>query len=168
MAFTHSAGWQPNFGGILKSVGEGGTYGALCVRYGSEFERDISSEWFDSETDFCFDSASISVPSLFNHSVPIGTSSAARKFANAVFPNSTIERVDGGLFGTIKLSSSDPLQSAVASMIKKGALRFSSGSAMQFVKRVGGHIIKWKILELSMTPQAAEFRLPKIRQLTTN
>jgi hypothetical protein len=165
MAFTHRAGWQRNFGGVLKSVGDGGTYGALCVRFGSDFERDLSHEWFDCSTDFAFKSASITVPSLFHHGVPIGTSETAKRFANAVFPDATIERVDGGLFGTIKLSPSDPLQSAVARMIENGALRFSTGSTMQFARREGGRITRWPIVELSTTPNAAEFRLPKIRPL---
>jgi hypothetical protein len=164
MAFIHPVGWQPNFGGILKSVGDGGTYGALCVRYGSELERDLSFEWFDSATEFYFNGA-LKVPQLFNHGIQIGKSETAKRFANAVFPDATIERVPGGLFGTITLSPSDPLQSAVAKMIENGALRFSTGSAMQFVRRIGGQITHWKILELSTTPNASEFRLPKIRPI---
>jgi hypothetical protein len=165
MAFTHPAGWQPSSGGILKSVGEGGTYGALCVRFGNEFERDISGEFFDISCEFYFTGPAIKVVSLFNHTIPIATSETAKRFANAVFPPATIERVEGGLFGTITLSPSDPLQSAVAKMIENGALRFSTGSAMQFVRREGARITHWKILELSTTPVPAEPRLPKIRSL---
>ena len=167
MAFTHSAGWQPNAGGILKSVGDGGTYGAMCVRFGSEDEPDMTGEWFDEFTDFAFKSAEIHVPSLFNHGIPVGTGAAAKRFADAVFPEATIERVDNGLFGTIKLSPADPLQSAVARMIENGALRFSSGSTTQFARRQLGRITRWPIVELSVTPRPAEPRLPKIRPLQT-
>src|SRR5262249_23265652 len=121
MAFVHSAGWQPNVGGILKSVGEGGTYGAMCVRFGSEDELDQTNEYFDQFTDFGFNSQ-MHVPTLFNHGIALGPSVMAQRFADAVFPDATIERVPGGLFGTIKLSPSDPLQSGVARMIDAGAL----------------------------------------------
>src|SRR5262249_49143101 len=122
MAFCHSAGWQPNFGGVLKSVGAGGKYGALCVRFGSEDEPDAQGEYFDEYTDFAFKSAQLRPPVLFNHSVPIGSGAAAKRFADAVFGDATIERVPGGLFGTITLSPADQLHSAVARMIENGAL----------------------------------------------
>jgi len=165
MAFTHCAGWQPNVGGVLKSVGDGGTYGAMCVRFGSEYEPDTTGEWFDEFTDFAFKSAQLHVPTLFNHGIPVGTGAVAKRFSDAVFPEATIERVPNGLFGTIKLSPADRLQSAVARMIENGALRFSSGSTMQFARRELGRITRWPIVELSVTPRAAEFRLPKIRPL---
>jgi len=131
MAFCHSNGWTPNYGGLLKSIGDGGTYGALAVRFSSEDEPDITGEYFDEFTDFSFKSAETRVPTLFNHGIPVRTGAAANRFANTVFPDATIERVPGGLFGTITLSPSDPLQSAVAKMISSGALRFSSGSTVQ-------------------------------------
>src|SRR5262245_59878890 len=112
MAFTHSAGWQPNFGGVLKSVGEGGVFGALCVRFSSADEPDVQGEWVDEYTEFCMKSAELHVPMLFNHAVPVDSGATAKRFADAVFSDATIERVDNGLFGTIKLSPSDPLESA--------------------------------------------------------
>jgi len=166
MAFTHSAGWQANFGGVLKSVGDGGTYGAMCVRFGSEDEPDTTGEWFDEFTDFAFKSAELHAPLLFNHAVPIGSSATAKRFSDTVFGDATIERVPGGLFGTITLSPADQLHSAVARMIENGALRFSTGSTTQFARRDGGgRITRWPIVELSLTPQPAEPRLPKIRPL---
>lgn len=166
MAFIHPSGWQPNYsGGILKSVGSGGVFGALCLRFGSESERDLSGEFFDPSCDFYFTGPATKAASFFNHTVPIGSSDTAKRFANAIFPPATIERVPGGLFGTITLSPDDQIQSAVAKMIENGALRFSTGSAMQFVRRQGGRITHWKILELSTSPVPAEPRLPKIRKL---
>jgi hypothetical protein len=165
MAFTHSSGWRPDFGGILKSAGSGGLFGAMCVRYGSEDEPDTTGEYFDQFTDFAFKSAQMRVCTLFNHGLPIDSSAVAKRFSDAVFPDATIERVEGGLFGTIKLSPADPLQSAVARMIEAGALRFSSGSTVQFARRQGGRIVRWPIVELSVTARPAEPRLPKIRNL---
>jgi len=165
MAFTHSVGWQPPMGGILKSVGEGGTYGALAVRFSGPDERDLSGEWFDAETFFNPRGGEGNVPTLFNHGVPVARGGIFKRFADSVFPDATIKRIPEGLFGTIKLSSDDPLQSALARLIELGALRFSSGSTVQFARRDGGRILRWPIAELSVTPTPAEPRLPKIRRV---
>ena len=167
MASTHEAGWRPNSGGVLKSVGSGGTYGAMCVRFSDSSEPDMTGEWFDENTDFCFKSAEIRVPLLFNHGLKIANGEIAQRFADAVFPDATIARTAGGLFGTISLSPADPLQSALAKMIEAGALRFSSGSTVQLARRDGdGRITRWPLVELSTTPRPAEPRLPKIRRLS--
>ena len=164
MAFTHSNGWTPNYTCVLKSVGPGGTYGAMCVRFSSPDEPDMQGEFFDEWTDFCMKSAESNVPTLFNHGLAVGRSATAQRFADAVFPDATIHRVAGGLYGTIKLSAGDPLQSAIATMIEKQALKFSTGSTTQFSRRESGRITRWPIVELSVTPTPAEPRLPKIRQ----
>jgi hypothetical protein len=151
-ALTHSAGWQPPIGGILKSIGDGGTYGSLAVRFSGPDEPDLQGEWFDSETDFGARGGEGHVPTLFNHGVPVAQGGIFKKFADSVFPDATIKRVPEGLFGTIKLLPDDPLQSALARLIELGALRFSSGSTIQFARRDGGRILRWPIAELSVTP----------------
>jgi len=167
MAYTHEAGWRPNSGSVLKSVGSGGSYGAMCVRFSDASEPDMTGEWFDENTDFCFKSAEIRVPSLFHHGLKIANGAVAQRFADAVFPDATITRVSNGLFGTVTLSPSDPLQSAIAKMIEAGALKFSSGSTVQLARRDGdGRITRWPLVELSLTPRPAEPRLPKIRPLS--
>ena len=110
-------------------------------------------------------SAQLHAPLMFHHGIPIAQSAVARRFADAVFSDATIERVPGGLFATIKLAANDPLESAIAKMISRGAVRFSTGSTTQFARRQGSKSTRWPVVELSVTPRPAEQRLPKIRPL---
>jgi hypothetical protein len=167
MAFTHSAGWQPPTVCTLKSAGEGGTYGAVAVRFSGPDEPDLSGEWFDAETDFGARGGEGNVPTLFNHGSPVSKGAIFKKFADAVFPSATLTRTAAGLFGTIKLSPEDPLQSALALLIERGALKFSSGSTSQLARRdYNGRITRWPIVELSLTPSPMEPRLPKLRKVS--
>jgi hypothetical protein len=55
---------------------------------------------------------------------------------------------------------------SLADLIEQGALRFSSGSTAEFVRRgPDGQILRWPIVELSVTPTPAEWRLPKVRRI---
>ena len=94
--------------------------------------------------------------------IPIAPGKVFEKFANTVFPDAEIKRVDGGLFGSITLDPPDPLEAALGELIDRGALRFSSGSTSQLAKRdYDGRILRWPIAELSVRPKPAEFRLPQ-------
>ena len=54
MAFAHAPGWQAPSGNILKAVatGNGPRFGAYAVRFSGPDEKDLSGEYFTSETDF--------------------------------------------------------------------------------------------------------------------
>src|SRR5262245_21783034 len=97
MAFTHEAGWRPpssapEYDGVLKSTGAGGTYGALAVRFSGPDERDLQQEFFSAETDFGPLGGAGSVPTLFNHGSPISKDPIAKAFADAVFLDAQITR----------------------------------------------------------------------------
>jgi hypothetical protein len=58
------------------------------------------------------------------------------------------------------------MASALADLIEAGALEFSSGSSIQFVRRNhNGHILRWPVIELSVTACPCEPRLPKLRRI---
>jgi hypothetical protein len=168
MAFTHSFGWQPPSGCTLKAIGSGGRYGALAVRFTnrSNPERDLQLEFFTEDTEFSRTDNG-RVATMFNHGIAISDEAAIfKKFADAVFQDAELKRLDNGIFGTITLDPADALQSALADLIEQGALRFSSGSTAQFVRRgPDGQILRWPIVELSITPTPAEWRLPKLRRI---
>jgi len=131
----------------------------------SEPVKDISGEYFSNGTDFSGTDNS-RVPTTFNHAIPQGDRPIFRKFADTTFGLAELKRLDNGIFGTITLDPSDPLASALADLIEAGALKFSSGSGVQFVRRgQDGHLTRWKILELSVTACPCEPRLPKLRRI---
>jgi len=168
LAFVHTTlGWQPKAGGVLKAVGAGGRYGALAVRFSNALnpERDLQLEFFTEHSDFA-GTDNGRVPTMFSHGLAIGEQPIFKRFADAVFGDAELTRLDNGIFGTIRLDPANSMESALADLIEQGALRFSSGSTAQFVRRgTDGQILRWPIVELSVTPTPAEWRLPKIRRL---
>jgi hypothetical protein len=78
--------------------------------------------------------------------IPIAPGKVFEKFANTVFPDAEIKRVDGGLFGSITLDPPDPLQAALRELIDGGAFcdsaldpRRSSQSAIMTAVFYVGH-----------------------------
>ena len=167
MAWTHTPGWQAPSGDTLKAVGNGGRYGAMAILFTDPGnpEKDISSEYFSNATDFA-NTDNSRVPAMCNHGLPMGTEPIFKQFAETMFGMAQLKRLDNGIFGTITLDPANPLASALADLIEAGALKFSSGSGVQFVRRgQDGHITKWPVIELSVTATPCEFRLPKLRRV---
>ena len=165
MAFAHTPGWRPPSANTLKATGNGGRYGAMAVLFSdpSNPEKDISGEFFSTSTSF-ENTDNSRVPTMVNHGLPLGDRPIFKAFADRSFGLAELKRLDNGIFGTITLDPADPLASALADLIEAGALKFSSGSGVQFVRRgADGHILRWRVLELSVTATPMEFRLPKLR-----
>jgi len=165
MAFTHRAGWRPPEGSVLKSTGSGGRYGALAVRFSGPDQKDLQQEYFTSRTEFAGTDRG-SVPTLFNHGEPVDSAPIFKRFADRFFPNAQLKRLNNGIFAEVQLDPADKFQSALADLIEAGALRWSSGSTNQFVRKsIDGGITRWPIVEVSLTPSPAEPRLPKLRRM---
>jgi hypothetical protein len=164
MAFSHSAGWQMPTANVLKAVsGVWPRFGALAVRFSGPDEKDLSGEYFTSETDFgpgCGDG----VPVLIQHAQPLAKGLEA--FQNVVLPAAKVTRDQTGLFASTQLDLEDPLHNAIAELITAGALRWSSGSRTDLaVRQSDGEILVWPPVEFSLTPTPAEPRLPRLRPL---
>jgi hypothetical protein len=163
MVFLHPRGFKFPEGGILKAIGAGSRFGAYAVRFSGPDQKDLSGEYFTSETDFGPRNGDGS-PVLIHHGNPIEKGLEA--FANVVLPAAEVKRDQTGLFASTKLDLEDPIQAAIGELIAEGHFRWSSGSAPQFVKRASdGQLLKWLPVEFSITPTPAEPRLPRIRPL---
>jgi hypothetical protein len=165
MAFAHAPGWQAPTGNTLKAVatGNGPRFGAYAVRFSGPDEKDLSGEYFTSETDFgprYGDGA----PVLIHHGRPIAEGLEA--FASVILPAAKVNRDGNGLFASTQLDLEDPLQAAIAELIISGAFRWSSGSRTDLtMHEADGRIVRWPPLEFSLTPTPAEPRLPRLRPI---
>lgn len=165
MAFAHALGWHAPSGNILKAVatGNGPRFGAYAVRFSGPEAKDLSGEYFTSETDFgprYGDGAAV----LIHHGNAIAEGLEA--FASVILPAAKVNRDGRGLFASTQLDLEDPLQAAIAELITSGAFRWSSGSRADLVRlEADGRIVKWPPLEFSLTPTPAEPRLPRLRPI---
>jgi hypothetical protein len=163
MAFAHASGWQAPSGNILKAVatGNGPRFGAYAVRFSGPDEKDLSGEYFTSETDFGPNYGDGSAV-LIHHGRPLAEGLEA--FASVILPAAKVNRHGSGLFASTQLDLEDPLHAAIAELITSGAFRWSSGSRTNLVRReADGRIVRWPPLEFSLTPTPAEPRLPRLR-----
>lgn len=141
--------------------------GAYAVRFSDATEKDLSGEYFTKSTDFG-PTAGNGVATLFNHGmIPAkGMEAAFKTVCEMTFPPVKATLDDSGLFVETTLDLSDKYQKAIADLIVKKKLKWSSGSA-QHVKRANddGEITRWHPVEFSFTPTPCEPRLPAIRPL---
>ena len=152
-------------GYIQKAVatGNGPRFGAYAVRFSGPDEKDLSGEYFTSETNFGPNHGD-GVPVLIHHGMPIAK--GLENFANVVLPAAKVNRDGSGLFASTQLDLEDPLHAAIAELITAGAFRWSSGSKSNLVSRAAdGRIVVWPPVEFSLTPTPSEPRLPRLRPL---
>jgi hypothetical protein len=148
---------------VIKRLGSGGSFGALAIRFSGPHEKDLAGEYFTADTDFGPRAGSGS-PVLINHGRALET--GLEPFADLVLPGADVKREDAGIFASVTLDPSDPIQSALAELCEAGAFRWSSGSSPQFVKRgPDGWLSQWLPIEFSMVTKPCEFRLPRLRKV---
>ena len=166
MAFTHAPGFQLPTGKVLKSAGITNPqwFGAYGVRFSGPDEKDLSGEYFTSETDFGPNGGD-GVPVLIHHARPIAP--GLENFALVVLPPAKVSRDQTGLFVKVVLDLEDHIASAIADLITAGAFRWSSGSKWDLTIRAqDGRILVWPPVEFSLTPRPCEPRLPRLQPLS--
>ena len=139
--------------------------GAYAVRFASAEEKDLSGEYFTKGTDFG-PTLGDGVATLFNHGMVPANVKGLEQVCEMTFPPVKVTRDDVGLFVESTLDLSDRYQKAIADLVAKGRLKWSSGSAQHIKRRSeDGEIKRWHPVEFSYTPTPCEARLPAIRPL---
>lgn len=155
-----------NMGEEIKSLGTANnkmTIGAYGVRYGSAAERDLTGTYFAVETNFgkyAGDGADVMV----NHGMPLAPE---LKSTPAHLLSPALTRKDEiGIFAQTALDLSDAYECMIADLAAAGKLRWSSGTTKRLIRyEQDGKITNWPITEWSLTPIAAEPRLPHVLPL---
>ncbi len=150
----------------LKIVSDSGDT-MMIAGYGVRFGGvDLTGDSFSPTCDFWLGGRlSPTPPVLFQH----GQDPMMRKTVVGRVVSTHVD--DIGLWVEAQLQASKAYIDAIRKLIKAGALGWSSGSAPQFVERVKGirpgvsEIVKWGIIEASLTSTPAEPRCLGIREL---
>lgn len=141
------------FGGAVKALGDGKIGGHL-VLYGSPAEKDLTGEYFSAHTDFVIEDYPVKGERvLYHHGLdPKLAVKRLSQFEDAGFD-------DEGLWVRAQLDLSDRYQKLIYQLVERGKLGWSSGALPQSVRKSGdGHILKWAIIEGSLTPTPADPR----------
>lgn len=145
------------FGGPLKALDESGKVGGQLVRVTNPSDRDLTGEWFSAKTYYGprdGDGADV----IFHHGIPL--KKGWEKYASHVFTNPVkTKRNELGLWAETVLNLADEYEKTVYQLVKAGKLGWSSGSTARLVRKtVDGEIIRWPIVEASLTYAPAEPR----------
>jgi HK97 family phage major capsid protein len=139
--------------------------GAYAIRFSTAAEKDLQGDYFTAETKFGRDGGN-GAPVLFHHGMTAGKGGLLGEMGDGEYGPAKATRDDTGIFAEVMLDLSDKHQAAFYAACQKGALRWSSGSAQHMVRKADdGRILRWPIVEFSLTPKPVEPRLPALRPL---
>lgn len=146
----------------IKALGDG-KLGGYLVRWGSIDERDLYDEWFTEKTDFWLDKWSRR-PLIYQHGLDhTGTLKGIDAVVGVV---DEYELDEIGLWIVAQLDLRHRYKEAIMHLVDEHALNLSSGALPRFVERTADGFIKtWPIVEVTLSPVPAEFRLADVVQV---
>jgi len=140
---------------VAKSISDG-RIGGYAVLWGGDIQRDLEGEYFtDNTTELTTIYEAVKrVPLLYHH----GLDDTIKTSVIGVVD--TIIKDDLGLWYEAQLRMADGYESAIMNLLKEGKLRTSTqtlASAHSISKT--GEILRWPIVEVTLTPTPAEYRM---------
>ena len=143
----------------LKALDEAGRIGGYLVVWGSPRQRDVQGEYFTPETELGLDWYDRR-PVLYHH----GQDTALKSALVGVLD--TLQADEIGLWAEAQLERRLRYFQALTELVKRGVLGWSSGSLPQLREVASdGRILRWPIVEGSLTPTPAEPRHTEIQSL---
>lgn len=141
-------------GDAVKTVGGSGRVGGYLVRFGDAGRKDLMGEYFSAATDFGKDNGN-GAYCLFHHSIPLRAE--LEHLADHFFQPIETRRDDLGIWAETVLNLADAYERMVYKLVREGKLSWSSGSIPHMVRKApDGHILRWPIVEGSLTPTPAQ------------
>ncbi len=143
----------------LKALDENGRIGGYLVVWSLPAQRDLQGEYFTPETELGLDWYDRR-PALYHH----GQDAALKSALVGVLD--TLRADEIGLWAEAQLERRLRYFRALVQLVKRGALGWSSGSLPQLREVASdGRILRWPIVEGSLTPTPAEPRQTGIQSL---
>lgn len=146
----------PSKVGVVKSLG-GDRIGGHAVLWGSTSRTDVFGEFFSTETmelTAVFE-ATKRLPLLYEHAAD------GKLLTTVVGLVDKVQADDVGLWYEAQLTMAGKYRAAIDELIGQGLLGTSSGTlpAARRVDRKTGHVLRWPVVEISLTPRPAEPRM---------
>jgi 2'-5' RNA ligase len=148
------------WGGPIKAIGiknGKGILGGQLVLYGAEAEKDLTGDWFSVKT-YYGPRDGDGADGMMHHGIPLGK--GLEEFADHLFSPLKAARNKLGIWAEIACDLADEFEAKVYELGKKGVWKWSSGTADHMIKKDStGQILRWPIIEGSLTPTPAEPRM---------
>jgi HK97 family phage major capsid protein len=149
---TKSAGDLVAYGGAVKALG-GGRVGGYLVVWSHNEERDLEGDYFTADTDLKWPGQETRT-ALYHHG--LDETLGPREIGDGL---KKVKTDNVGLWVETQLNLRDEWEEAIYDLAQKKKLGFSSGTASHMIIReADGKIVRWPIIEGSLTPTPAEPR----------
>lgn len=140
----------------IKSVGRNRVGAYLCV-WGNPMQKDLSGEYFTPRTQemtAVFDVLG-KLPAIYHHAMDTTIKSAVIGLVD------TMRKDDVGMWVEAQIREHEKYQDFIAPLVQKGMLGWSSGAfpGARTVNKATGEILRWPVIEASMTPTPMEWRM---------
>lgn len=153
---------EPAKATLVKSLG-GDRIGGYAVLWGAPSKRDLMAEWFAPDTAelTAVFAATKRLPLLYQHAADGKLQTAVVGLVDKVQPD------DVGLWYEAQLTMAGQYRAAIEELIGDGVLSTSSGTlpAARRVDRKNGKILRWPVVEISLTPTPAEPRMRPVAEI---
>lgn len=141
---------------MVKSLSEEGRIGGYLVLWGDTTRRDVYGEYFSKNTaeiDTIFNAIG-KLPALYQHAMDGSVKSSV------VGVIDTLRKDDIGVWMEVQLDLANQYAGAIQNLARQGVLGTSSGT-LPGARKVSptGEILRWPIIEGSLTPTPAEPRM---------
>jgi hypothetical protein len=156
------------FGGQVKALAEpedgAVRVGGQLILFGSPEQKDFDGEWFAADTYYGPDDGN-GADVLVHHGQPLRAE--LKDLAGRVLGPLKVVRNELGLFAETVLHLADEYEKMLYELIEAGKLAWSSGSVARLIRRdaATGKIVRWPIVEASLTPTPCEPRLAPVGAL---
>ena len=141
----------------IKAVGED-RIGGYLVPFGNTIKKDLHDEYFSKNTDLILDFLPVPVwPILFHHGLDdeVGVKTLGKI--------DKLEKRANGWWAEGIIDKANKYRKQILKLIKLGILHWSSGTLPQMVQRSkAGEILRWPLVEGSLTPTPAEPRFTTV------
>lgn len=140
----------------IKSIGRGRVGNYLCV-WGAPEQRDLGDEFFTpntAELTAVFEAMG-AIPSIYHHAMDTTLKSVVVGVVDRM------EKDDTGLWIEAQIREHDLYKRMIMPLVEQRKLGWSSGTlpGARQVNKATGEILRWPIVEASMTPTPAEWRM---------
>lgn len=140
----------------VKALSDKGCIGGYLVLWGSPAQKDLQGEYFTPETDLALKWYPRR-PVLYHHGLDEAIKAEMIGALDVMTPDDT------GLWVEAQLDMHDRWAQRVLELVERGVMGWSSGSLMHLVEVArDGKIIRWPVVEGSLTPTPAEPRQPNV------
>lgn len=144
------------WGGPIKALGDGKIGGQLIL-YGAPGMKDLTGDWFSKDTYYGprdGDGSDV----MIHHGIKIGK--GLEEFADKLLEPMKTSRNKLGIWAETVLDMADEFEKKVYELAEKGVWKWSSGTADHMIrKQPDGKLLRWPIIEGSLTPTPAEPRM---------